>query len=134
MIKSINGYHLLNTIIILTGIVVILRFTHVFVLFALGSTWYYIAPIGLALILKSQLNPANSSIKDPIFFHPWAKRLIYGALGVLMIAIMFKVMRWPYDDYIFYLSGSLQIASLLASYTYKQKLSEEESELIDFSE
>ena len=131
MIKSINGYHILNTIIILAGIVVILRFTHLFILLAHGSTWYYIAPIGLALIIKNQLQPDSDKIKDPLFSHPWAKKLIYGAIGILMVAIMFKVMHWFNDMYLFFLSGLLQLAALITSYTFKVKNMHDESDLLD---
>ena len=121
----------MNTIIILTGIVIILKFMRLVPILGYGATWYYVLPIGLAFVIKSQLQPANQSIKDPLFFHPWARRLIYSALGILSLAIVVKIMRWPYSYYLFLISGLLQIGALIASFTFKTAVFDDDSELLD---
>ena len=131
MIKNLNAYHILNTIIILTGVIVILKFMHVLPILGYGATWYYLIPIGLAFVIKSQLQPAHQSIKDPLFFHPWARRLIYSALGILTLAIMIRIMHWPYATYFFIISGLLQIGALIASFNYKALPFDENNEVLD---
>lgn len=119
MFKSIGAFHIMNTILILSGISVILDYLHIYSMIGSLPLFYYIIPVGGVLLLKNFLKPDDERLRDPLTNAAWPRRFIFSAMGILMIAVMFKIMHWPFATYLFLVSISFQFAALITSYFVK---------------
>lgn len=97
MKQNIQTYHILNTVMIWSIIVWVVKSLHLFVIPV--PAYIFILLAVAAPLIKKSVEKDMKNTRDPLIHQQPARGFFYVGLGILMIAIMFRLMHWPFAYY-----------------------------------